>query len=349
VENKDLRYKLGRNAREKLLYHYTTEQTAPHILSVCRKVAGKKPAVSVVVPNYNHESYLEQRLESIFNQTFRDFEVILLDDASLDNSWEILKKNTRHPDVQLVRNETNSGSPFKQWLKGIDMTDADILWIAESDDTCEPDFLKSLLPAFNDPRVKLAFANSHVIDENGSILGDYINTDYLSSLSTSKWSSDYQVTAEKEINDGLGVKNTILNVSAVLTRRVEIKPDIRNTMEKMRIAGDWYFIVNAIKDGLVSYTAKKLNSHRRHSSSVIAQTVSEGKIKEFFQEFHLVQEHVIRSYRLFPGFTAIWEAYLITQWDKFTNGKDFLEISNYFPFSQMKQAIIENIERNRKP
>ena len=49
------------------------------------------PKVSVVVPNYNHALYLQQRLDSIINQEFQDFEVIILDDASTDNSREIIQ------------------------------------------------------------------------------------------------------------------------------------------------------------------------------------------------------------------------------------------------------------------
>ena len=59
----------------------------------------KAPLVSVVVPNYNYARYLDARLSSILNQTFQDFELILLDDASTDNSLEILNKyknNRKH-------------------------------------------------------------------------------------------------------------------------------------------------------------------------------------------------------------------------------------------------------------
>ena len=52
--------------------------------------------VSVIVPNYNHARFLEKRLSSIANQSFRDIEVILLDDASSDNSREILKESQSH-------------------------------------------------------------------------------------------------------------------------------------------------------------------------------------------------------------------------------------------------------------
>ena len=50
------------------------------------------PQVSVIVPNYNHAPYLRQRLDSIFNQNFQDFEVIILDDCSTDNSKEIIEE-----------------------------------------------------------------------------------------------------------------------------------------------------------------------------------------------------------------------------------------------------------------
>lgn len=341
--HKELSLTMGGRAREKLLSQFTAEQTTPHILSVCRKVAGKKPAVSVIVPNYNHERYLDQRLDSIFNQSFRDFEVILLDDASTDNSLDVLMKYAHHADVQVVPGETNSGSPFKQWLKGIDMATSDILWVAESDDTCAPELLKTLLPAFDNPKVKLTYANSHIIDENGQVVGDYTGTEYLASLSTTKWGRNYQVPAEQEINDGLGVKNTILNISAVLTRRFEMSGEFRDTLMNMRIAGDWYFIVNAIQDGMVFYDARKLNSHRRHSASVIAQTVSDKKLQDFFREFFVVQDYIVGAYPLRHDFVNKWEAYLRKQWNDFNKDRPFEEIFSYYPFEKMRALLRRNL------
>ena len=103
-----------------------------------------KPTVSIIVPNYNHTSFLEERLDSIFKQTFQDFEVILLDDASTDGSLEILRNYQAHPKVShLIVNEKNSGSPFKQWKKGLALAKGTFVWIAESDDSCEPNFLET--------------------------------------------------------------------------------------------------------------------------------------------------------------------------------------------------------------
>ena len=100
--------------------------------------------ISIILPNYNHAIYLIDRLDSIFNQTYQNFEVIILDDASTDDSLAILNMYRNHPKVSnFIRNEKNTGSPFKQWAKGLRLAKGDLIWIAESDDDCDLNFLES--------------------------------------------------------------------------------------------------------------------------------------------------------------------------------------------------------------
>ena len=102
------------------------------------------PKVSVIVPNYNYARYLKARIDSILNQTFQDFELILLDDCSTDNSAEVLEGYRTHPLVaHLVVNTQNTGSPFAQWFRGIGLAQGEYIWIAESDDLAEPTFLET--------------------------------------------------------------------------------------------------------------------------------------------------------------------------------------------------------------
>ena len=343
MENEAQRETLGRQAKERFLDAFTVEQTTPHILSACREIAGKKPGISIIVPNYNHARYLPQRLESIFGQTYQDFEVILLDDSSSDNSLEILKKYSHRADVQIIVNDQNSGSPFQQWLKGLDLAKADIWWIAESDDISDPAFLETLLPAFNDPRVKLAYANSHVIDESGAVVGDYLGSDYLTALSSTKWSTSYKVPAEQEINDALGIKDTILNVSAVLFRRYKMDPIVRSTLQEMRSSGDWYFIVQAIKGGEVYYDARKLNYHRRHSESVIGKLLKSNKVEIFYKEMSVVHQAVAENYALSTPFYEKWDQYLRGQWKQFFDDRPFDELRLYYPMDDNSSRIRERI------
>ena len=126
------------------------------------------PLVSVIVPNYNHAPYLRQRLDSIFNQTFKDFEVIILDDCSTDNSKEIIEEYRNRPQVSHIEyNEINSGSPFKQWAKGFELAQGEYIWIAESDDWAEPNFLETLVSFLNsNNEIALAFSASNWVFPN---------------------------------------------------------------------------------------------------------------------------------------------------------------------------------------
>jgi glycosyltransferase involved in cell wall biosynthesis len=342
LDDADLRRSLGERAREKFLNAYTIERLMPHTFSACRQVAGKNPSVSIILPNFNHAQYLPLRLDSIFEQTYQDFEVILIDDASTDNSLEVLQRYADRGDVQIIKGSQNSGSPFKQWLKGLDLAHGDFWWIAESDDVCEPNFLASLLPAFKNPLVKLAYANSHVIDESGKVVGDYLDSEYLTSLSRTKWRQAYRVSAHQEINEALGIKDTILNVSAVVFRKTTLPDSLRETLASMRNSGDWYFVVNMIKDGEVAYEPEKLNYHRRHSESVIGKILQNKKTEAFFQEFFMVQDYVFKNYKLAPDFPAKWEAYLRQLWHDFYPERPFQELNSVYPFDEMRARLTPN-------
>jgi cellulose synthase/poly-beta-1,6-N-acetylglucosamine synthase-like glycosyltransferase len=89
------------------------EATRPHDLGQSNmKRPAKTPLVSIIVPNYNHALYLEERLNSIISQTFQDFELIILDDNSNDESVAVILHCLKDHNYQLLVNECNSGSTF---------------------------------------------------------------------------------------------------------------------------------------------------------------------------------------------------------------------------------------------
>src|SRR5436190_2458977 len=96
------------------------------------------PRVSVIVPNYNHAPFLERRIESVLRQTFQDYELLIMDDASTDSSPDIIARYGKLPKVRILLNDRNSGSPFHQWNKGVNEAKGDFIWIAESDDYADP-------------------------------------------------------------------------------------------------------------------------------------------------------------------------------------------------------------------
>jgi glycosyltransferase involved in cell wall biosynthesis len=118
------------------------------------------PRVSVVIPNYNHAPYLKERIDSVLNQTFQDFELILLDDCSTDNSRDIINSYAKNPHVShIILNEENTRNTFVQWERGIRLASGEYIWIAESDDKCEPTLLEKLVAEFKrDNNLVLAFS-----------------------------------------------------------------------------------------------------------------------------------------------------------------------------------------------
>ncbi len=83
------------------------------------------PAISVLMPVYNSERFLPEAIDSILNQTFQDFEFLIIDDGSTDNSLEIIR-SYKDPRIQLYQNDQNSGiSPTLN--RGIQLAKSDLI------------------------------------------------------------------------------------------------------------------------------------------------------------------------------------------------------------------------------
>jgi ubiquinone/menaquinone biosynthesis C-methylase UbiE/glycosyltransferase involved in cell wall biosynthesis len=244
--------------------------------ALCNIKPGRKlPRVSIVVPNYNHARFLRSRLDTIFNQTYKNIEVILMDDCSSDNSREILDEYAaRHPQItRREYNETNSGGVFRQWAKGIRAATGDLVWIAESDDFCDDNFLDTLVQCFEDEAVLLAYSNSQFVNENGTPMNEGGFESYLEGIDSTKWQASYIETAHNEVRSALGIINTIPNSSSVVFRR----PDDMRLLDdeewlSMSVAGDWVFYLHLIYGGKIAYDTRTANYFRRYEGSAAEST-----------------------------------------------------------------------------
>ena len=120
------------------------------------------PSVTVAVPNYNYAAYLRERLDSVFDQTHPVEDVIVLDDASTDESVKVIEEvaQKRKRDLTLIINEVNSGSVFKQWAAAVDAARGEFIWIAEADDGADPRFLSHILALMTqDPAIQFGFCD----------------------------------------------------------------------------------------------------------------------------------------------------------------------------------------------
>lgn len=130
-----------------------------------------KNLIDILVPSYNQAPFLKQMLQSVQNQSFPDFRVLISDDGSTDNSWEIIQSFLSDSRFQAKRRETPSGNLFLHWNELIQSAAAPFVCILHTDDIYHRDFLKSQLEFMNAySEVGVSFASATGINEKGKSL-----------------------------------------------------------------------------------------------------------------------------------------------------------------------------------
>ena len=132
----------------------------------------ENPKVSVILTSFNHEKYIREAIESVLNQTFTDFELIIWDDASIDNSWDVINEYL-DPRIKAFRNETR-----RRGIWGINKAITDIarskyIAIHHSDDVWETEKLQKQVAFLDEhPEFGAVFTNITAIGEDSKPLND---------------------------------------------------------------------------------------------------------------------------------------------------------------------------------
>ena len=255
--------------------------------------------VSVIVPCYNHAPFLQRRLDSIYEQTYSNIEVILLDDGSTDESKEILAAyQRRYPQQTICHfNNTNSGSVFRQWDKGFSLASGDLIWIAESDDFCSSNFLHELVGAFKNEAVRIAFCRTLFVSGNKEkVIWD--SEYYLRDQRLRIWRSKFLASAHSLTQHAWAAKNVIPNVSAAVFRHPRNLPLLQDpAWQSMRLCGDWVFYLALARGGLVAYSPEASNYYRQHGKNT---SVTAQQEEIYYQEHFIVREYIELFYSLKP-------------------------------------------------
>ena len=245
-----------------------------YVFGLVQRLAPDIASVSAVIPNYNYERYIGDRLRSVFDQTYPLREVIVLDDASPDGSVAEIARvaETAGRKIDLHVNAVNSGSPFPQWRKGVELAKGDYVWIAEADDLAEPSFVARLVTQMQRAGSVLGFVDSRQIDENSATSGASYRP-YINQIEAGAFDRPFDMDGREFLGRYLAVKNVILNVSGVIFHRNTLLDSFESVGEQLytySVAGDWrlYAEICARVGSRVSYLSDPLNTHRRHKISV---------------------------------------------------------------------------------
>ena len=134
-------------------------------------VSDKNLLVSVIIPVYNHEKFIAKTIQSILDQTYQNWEMLIVDDCSRDGSWSIIqeyaKKDSR---IKAFRNDENRGL-IPNWKFLIDNSKGDYVAFLEGDDVFSPENLKSKIKIFEQyPKLGMVYCNFCAIGAEGNIL-----------------------------------------------------------------------------------------------------------------------------------------------------------------------------------
>ncbi|MBA2862110.1 glycosyltransferase [Methanococcus maripaludis] len=242
------------------------------------------PTVSVIMPNYNNEKYLPEAIESILNQTYENFEFIIIDDFSTDTSWNIIqnyaKKDNR---IKAFRNEQNL-KIVKTRNKGFELMSPNSKYIAifDSDDISLPERLEKQV-MFLEKNLDYGLIGSHtlIIDESSAIIG------------SRKYETDF-----KKIIKNMVKKNQIAQPSAMIGKSV--LNEVGHYNEKYTRCQDyelWFRIAKVFKIGnldefLIKYRVSKTQGKTTNLKETLKFTLDIQKKwlfdKKFFSIFGVI-------------------------------------------------------------
>ncbi len=269
------------------------------------------PKVSVIIPTYNFARLLPRTIKSVLNQTLQDFELIIVDDGSTDNTREVADGFVAvDPRVKYVY-QKNSGSPARPTNTGIQKSEGKYIAILQHDDEWFPEKLEKQVLFFeNSENPNLGFIGCHAV---------IVNSDGSIEKQLFKKSKDL-------LKDLLGM-NVIPYPSAVMVRR-ETFEEIGLFDEQFKIADDWDMWLRIAQKYEFDFVDSVLFKYHIHGNNITQVASPEKNAREF--------EYLIKKHRklyemhqdlLAKQFIAIGSYYILG--DHLQRGRRYLKDAFY--------------------
>lgn len=236
------------------------------------------PLVSVIMPSYNHEKFISIAIGSVLNQTFTDFELIIIDDASKDRSKEIIKVyQERENRIHAIFHDENKGIA-KTMNEGIEEAGGKFIASIASDDVWVKDKLKKQLKTLEKNEDLVVWSEGLIIDAQGNHIGE---------LFTQKHGAS-EKKKSGHIFEELLKGNFIFGSSRILKR--ENIGDIRYN-ERLRYLNDYQFAVDLARKYEYYFIPEPLAMYRLHGRNVILSDIMGWR-----KDWIIVREHFLQKY-----------------------------------------------------
>lgn len=213
-----------------------------------------KPLISVCVPNYNYQNFVKEAVESVLNQTYSNFELIIIDDCSVDNSVNIIK-SYNDPRIKFYQNEENMGG-YKTLNKAVRLAKGELVAILHTDDKYDLHFLEEIVKAYN-----------KYPDHKVFVTAIYNQDDVLGHLTPIYPFNSEGLISRKEAMTRLAYDNNIGNgVNLVVHKDALCEKDFYNI--KYTPVGDLDLFMRLAENYDFVYINKLLTYYRMHESNL---------------------------------------------------------------------------------
>jgi glycosyltransferase involved in cell wall biosynthesis len=275
--------------------------------------------IAACVLAYNHAPFIRERLASVFAQTAPIAEILVLDDASTDETVERagLAAGEAGRAIAIHVNARNGGSVLAQWLRAARQATSEFIWLAEGDDAAAPGFLATLEAALAaEPQIVMAFSESRAVDAAGKLLSTGYSAEIAPPLPAGTYDgAEFAAT-------WLAAANQIFSASAILWRRAALLAALEHLGPELptwRLAGDWrvYLEILTQPGAKIAVIEAALNRHRRHAGSVTGTTQPEVHIAEIAR----MQAIAAKRLKLPPASRARQQEYLERVKSRLTAGQ----------------------------
>lgn len=258
---------------------------------VC-KHKNKNPKISVVVASYNYQDYIKETLDSLLAQTYKNFEIIVVDDGSKDDSVKVIKKYAKkYPNIFLYRHHQGKNRGLPETIK-LALTKATGEYVAfcESDDRWLPNYLEEKVKLINN------YADPKIIINDVKIFGNKERCVVIQNMLDGRKRKYIQTKLKLSVTE-FREKNWIVTFSCCMVKTDELKKcNITDVPRKANL--DWWLWRQLCCNNTVFYINKQLTEWRIHNSYMVKESITSIlRQEEFLQKGDeiLMKKHTLRA------------------------------------------------------
>ena len=195
------------------------------------------PLVSIIMPAYNVERYISDSISSVINQTYKNWELIIIDDASCDDTSKIIKEfSLKDNRIKPIFRKINSGRPSIAKNEAYNKITGEFVAFLDSDDLWLENKLQKQVNLMKNTNCKLCYTGGYIIDENGneikSFLPQYQNGHIFKKLLFHYEINNQSVLITKDVLEKFN-ENIIIGEDYNLFMSIAVKYEICNIKEKL--------------------------------------------------------------------------------------------------------------------